>query len=99
MKKKIITLDEFFKYKEMFSGLQEDKELALHMYNNTNYEEKEVVNRLMAKALMFKDRVDFCIAVKFSFKINSLDTNKIYTFIEKSKVDNIYMDILRKIKR
>lgn len=99
MKKKIITLDEFFKYKEMFSGLQEDKELALHMYNNTNYEEKEVVNRLMAKALMFKDRVDFCIAVKFSFVINSLDTNKIYTFIEKSKVDNIYMDILRKIKR
>ena len=99
MKKKIITLDEFFKYKEMFSGLKEDKELAWHMYDNTDYQEKEVVNRLMAKALMFKDRVDFCIAIKYSFQINALDTNKIDAFIKKSKVDNIYMDILRKIKR
>ncbi|CAI8203041.1 MAG: Uncharacterised protein [Arcobacter lacus] len=99
MKKKIITLDEFFKYKQMFSGLQEDKELAWHLYSNSNYQDKEVVDRLMLKALLFKDRVDFSIAVKYSFEVNSLDTNKIYTFIKKSKVDNIYMDILRKLKQ
>ena len=98
IKKRIITIDEFFRFKEMLSGSREDQELAFEIYNNADFADKELVDKLMAKALLFKDRVDFCIAVKYTFKIGSFNSNRIYTFIKASKVDKIYMDILRKIK-
>jgi hypothetical protein len=97
-KKRIITIDEFFTYKEMFSGLLEDRALACEIYNNANYQDKEIIDKLMAKALLFKDRVDFCIAVEYSFEIGSFNTNRVYAYIEKSKADKVYMEILRKIK-
>jgi hypothetical protein len=97
-KKRIITIDEFFRFKEMFQGLPDDQAIACELYNNADFADKELVDKLMAKALVFKDRVDFCIAVKYTFKIGSFNSNRIYTFIKASKVDKIYMDILRKIK-
>jgi len=97
-KKKIISLDEFFRYKEMFEGLPEDKALACELYNNAGYADKAIVDRLMAKALMFDDRVKFCIGIKYEFTIGSFKTTRIYTFIKKEKVNKIYMDILRKLK-
>jgi len=97
-KKKIITLDEFFRYKQMFEGLPEDKALASQLYNNADYADKEIVDRLMAKALMFDDRVKFCIAVKHQFTIGCFKTTRIYAFIQKETIDEIYIDILRKLR-
>jgi len=94
---KIITLEEFFKYKQMFQGLPEDQSLACEIYNNANYENKEVLDKLMAKALMFEDRVNFCTAVKYTLNVGELSTKKIYAFLEKKKVNKIYMDIINKI--
>jgi len=104
-KKRIITIDEFFRFKEMFQGLPDDQAIACELYNNADFADKQLVDTLMAKSLMFKNRVDFCIAVKYTFKITclssigSFSSNKIYTFIKASKADKIYMDILRKIKK
>ncbi len=52
---KIISIEEFFRIKEMFSGSEEDKDLALELYN-TQYQDKHILNELMLKALLFKDR-------------------------------------------
>ena len=84
---KIITLEEFFKYKQMFQGLPEDQSLACEIYNNANYENKEVLDKLMVKALMFEDRVNFCTAVKYTLNVGELSTKKIYAFLEKKKVN------------
>ena len=96
--KKIITLDEFFTYKEMFQGLPEDQALACELYNNADYENKDIIDTLMAKALMFKSRLDFCKAVKYSYVLPTFTIQEIYVFIEKQKVDGIYMEILKKIR-
>ena len=97
-KQKILTFDEFFKYKEMFSALPEDKALAAEIFKNANYKDKDIVNTLMAKSLMFKERLDFCEAIKFKFdsKVNSYQ--EIYAFIKKEKADEIYIQILNKIR-
>jgi len=93
MKKKIITVEEFFRLKQMFSGGQEDKELAWEIFDNT-YEDKIILSQLMAKALMFKNRQQFIDAVKFEF---IADSKKLYAFIEAESFNHIYMDILKKL--
>lgn len=95
---RIITLDEFFKYKEMFSGLPEDQALACELYNNANYADKKLLDQLMAKALVFDKRYNFCIAVKHKFKLGSFKTSRIYAYIDKNKLDGVYTEILRKLK-
>jgi len=96
--KRIITLDEFFRYKEMFSGLPEDQALANELYQKANYADKELLDQLMAKALVFDKRYNFCVAVKHAFKLGSFKTSRLYAFIEAKKVNKVYMDILRKLK-
>jgi hypothetical protein len=46
---------------------------------------------------MFEDRVNFCTAVKYTLNVGELSTKKIYAFLEKKKVNKIYMDIINKI--
>tara|TARA_R100001440_G_scaffold16954_3_gene28717 strand:+ start:1721 stop:2005 length:285 start_codon:yes stop_codon:yes gene_type:complete len=93
MKKKIITVEEFFRLKLMFSGSQEDKELAWEIYDNA-YEDKVILNQLMAKALMFEDRQQFIDGVKFEFIANS---KNLYAFISAESIEEIYKDILNKL--
>tara|TARA_R110002051_G_scaffold321795_2_gene410418 strand:+ start:222 stop:515 length:294 start_codon:yes stop_codon:yes gene_type:complete len=93
MKKKIITIEEFFRLKQMFSGSIEDKELALEIYENA-YEDSIILHQLMGKALMFKDRTEFIDAIKIEF---IADSQRIYTFIKVSSMTRIYREILNKI--
>ena len=93
MKKKIISVEEFFRLKEMFDGSDEDHELAWEIYNNA-YEDKVIIGQLIAKALMFKNRARFVDAVKFKFIAN---TKEIYAFIDTNTFNDIYTDILKKL--
>jgi len=93
MKRNIITIEEFFRLKEMFSGIKEDQEIAWEIYEN-QYEDKVILNQLMAKALLFKKRKDFIDTVKFEFVA---DSKKLYSFIQLNTMDKIYMDILNKL--
>jgi hypothetical protein len=95
MEKKVITQEEFFKLKEMFSGSVEDVVMALEIYN-TQYKDKEVLDQLMAKALMFDKRLTFVESVKFDFLAN---TQKIYAFIHKNTADKVYLKIMNKIMK
>tara|TARA_R100000742_G_C4254182_1_gene72239 strand:- start:606 stop:899 length:294 start_codon:yes stop_codon:yes gene_type:complete len=95
MKKRVITVEEFFRLKQMFSGSSEDKAIAWEIYDNA-YEDKIILNQLMGKALMFNDRTNFIDAVKFEF---IADSKKIYTFIETNTMNRIYRDILDKLLR
>ena len=96
--RKIITIDEFFSLKEMFSGSKEDAALALEIYKN-QYTDQDVLDKLMCKALLFKDRVNYSIAVKYTFRIGFYDmkTGNIFAYIDSNKLDNIYNQILNKI--
>ncbi len=86
-------MEEFFKLKEMFSGTEEDKVIAWEIYDNA-YEDKVILNQLMAKALMFEDRTEFIDAVKFPFMA---DSKKIYAFIDTQSFNEIYKTILNKL--
>ena len=92
---KIITAEEFFRLREMFNGLDEDVAMAVEIYKNSNYDQKEILDILMAKALVFKPRRRFCDAIKFSFILPS--HRKIYAFMKESEADEIYFNILKDI--
>tara|TARA_R100000541_G_scaffold370_8_gene3158 strand:- start:8248 stop:8577 length:330 start_codon:yes stop_codon:yes gene_type:complete len=100
MNKKIITLDEFFRFKEMFRGSDEDIEVALAIWNS-QYKDKKLLDILMCKALVFNDRVKFSIAVKHKFTIRknspSMQTQSLYAFIEAKKLHQVYADIIETI--
>jgi len=91
--KKIISAEEFFRLKEMFSGLAEDRTLALEVYNNSNFQDKEIVDLLMAKALTFEPRKKFCDAIKFVYNIPS--KQNIYAFLKEEEANEIYYNILK----
>jgi len=96
--RKIITIDEFFTLRDMFSGSKEDAAIALAIYQE-QYQDKDILDRLMCKALMFKERVDFSIAVQYTFQMgmSDMDTKNIYAYIDINKMDEIYNEILNKI--
>ena len=93
MKRKIITVEEFFRLKQMFNSVKEDQEIAWEIYDK-QYEDKVILNQLMAKALVFKKRNEFIDTVKFEF---IADSKKLYSFISINTFDQIYMDILNKL--
>ena len=94
MKKKIITIDEFFRLQEMFRGSKEDQELAFEIYDS-QYKDREILDELMTKALMFDKRRKFADAVQYKFPTKSGKT--IYTYIEENKMSAIYKSILDKL--
>jgi len=93
----IITSEEFFKLVNMFNGLPDDQAMACEVYNNSNFEDKDVLDLLMCKALMFSSRKYFIDAIKMKINIDSLYTKNIYTFIKPSVAQNIYINILETI--
>ena len=94
-KSKIITAEEFFRLRQMFMGLDEDAAIAAEIYKNSDIHQKEIIDILMAKALVFKPRRKFCDAIKFS--INLPTHKKIYAFMEESQAEEIYFNILKNI--
>jgi hypothetical protein len=97
MKKKI-TVEEFFRIKQMLQGLPDDRALGCVIYNNSDYADKDILDKLMCKALMFDARVKFCIAINYGIKLGSLKLSRIYQSLERRDADKVYIDILRKIK-
>jgi len=95
MTKKIIRIEEFFRLKEMLSGSKEDQQVAWHIYKN-NYPEDMMMDTLMHKALVFKNRRNFGDAISFHYHT---DTIKIYAYIDSERMDQIYNEILDKIMR
>ena len=55
-KSKVIDVDEFFKLLEMLTSIDEDKEMALAILEASNYQDREVIDKLLAKAMVFEDR-------------------------------------------
>ena len=96
--RKIITIDEFFRLKEMFSASKEDAALAVEIYKK-QYIDQDILDKLMCKALLFEDRVNYSIAVEYKFSIgfDDMKTVNIYSYIDSNKLDNIYNQILNKI--
>lgn len=92
--KKIITIEEFFRLKQMFSGSIEDKELAYHLWEN-QYTDRNILDPLMAKGLMFTDRKSFASVVKMNFTSKSGKT--LYTFLSEQQANDIYKQILDKL--
>ena len=91
---KVITLDEFFKLKEMFQGLPDDQEMAWEIYKN-NYKD-DAIDLLMHKALVFKHRKKFADAVQF-IDPPIVGRQALYYYIDIHKADSIYKQILDKI--
>ena len=109
MKKTIITLDEFFRLKQMIGASNEDLDVALAIWNN-KFKDKEIIDKLMCKALMFDKRVRFSIAVEYVFSfnrikgpkfdyMNDMKATNIYTYLDGRKANKIYIDILNKITK
>ncbi len=82
----------------MLQGLPEDQALGCTIYNNSDYADKDILDKLMCKALMFDARVKFCIAVDYGYKLGSLKSSRIYESLTENKSDEVYINILRKIK-
>ena len=82
----------------MMLASKDDFEIALSVYNNSNYEDKNLLNRLMAKALVFENRRKFTKAVSYTFTVDDMNSKKIYAFLAPNQVNKIYMDIFNKIK-
>ena len=93
---KVITLEEFFKLKEMFQGLPDDQELAWEIYKN-NYKD-DTADLLMHKALVFKHRKKFADAVQFIDK-PIVGKQALYYYIDIFKMDSIYKQILDQIMK
>ena len=92
--KKIITIEEFFRLKQMFAGSTEDKAMAFEIWDN-QYKDRNIIDPLMFKGLMFTDRKSFAKAVKVDF---TTKTGKIlYTFLSEQQADEIYKQILDKL--
>lgn len=92
-KSKIITAEEFFRLKEMFMGVDEDQAIAVEIYKNSGFANKEIVDLLMAKALVFEPRKKFCDAIKFTFNLPS--NKEIYAYMEEHEAEEVYYKILR----
>jgi hypothetical protein len=93
-KKKIITIDEFFKLKQMLSSSKEDQEIAFEIYSN-QYKDRNILDPLMHKALLFKNRKDFQATVKVDLVTQT--GKALYIFLAKEHADEIYKQILDKL--
>ncbi len=92
--KKIITIEEFFRLKQMFAGSIEDKAMAFEIWDN-QYKDRNIIDPLMFKGLMFTDRKSFAKAVKVDFTTKTGKT--LYTFLSEQQADEIYKQILDKL--
>tara|TARA_R110000772_G_scaffold20162_2_gene56045 strand:+ start:222 stop:518 length:297 start_codon:yes stop_codon:yes gene_type:complete len=93
-KKKIITIDEFFRLKQMLSSSKEDQEIAFEIYSN-QYKDRNILDPLMHKALLFKDRKTFQATVKVDLVTQT--GKALYIFLAEEHADEIYKQILDKL--
>lgn len=92
-----ITVKEFFLLREMFMGLDEDFELALENYKNLNFDDKDILDLLFTKSLLFDKRVRFVKAIDKSYISEQLISKNINSVIKNAGDYVVYKKILLKI--
>ena len=94
----LITIKEFFSLREMFMGLDEDFELALENYKNLDFDDKDILDLLFTKSLLFDKRARFLTAIGKAYHGSKLLIGKNINYTVKNAGDYaIYKEISRKI--
>lgn len=93
----LITVKEFFSLREMFMGLDEDFQLALENYKNLNFYDKDILDLLFAKSMLFGKRTRFLNAISKTYKSEELVGKNINHVIKIARDSTIYKKILLKI--
>lgn len=92
-----ITVKEFFSLREMFMGLDEDFQLALENYKNLNFDDKDILDVLFTKSMLFDKRVRFVKAIGKSYKSEELVGKSINSMIKDAGDYVVYKKILLKV--
>ena len=92
-----ITVKEFFSLREMLMGLDEDFELALENYKNLDFDDKDILDLLFTKSLLFEKRTRFLIAIVKRYKPEELIGKNINSLVKDAGDYVVYKKILLKI--
>ena len=92
-----ITVKEFFSLREMFMGQDEDFELALENYKNLDFDDKDVLNLLFTKSMLFDKRVRFLKVIGKTYRSEELVGKNINSTIKNAGDYIVYKKILLKI--
>lgn len=92
-----ITVKEFFSLREMFMGLDEDFELALENYKNLNFDDKDILDLLFTKSMLFDKRIRFLKAISKTYTFEELVGKNINSVVKIAGDYVIYQKILLKI--
>jgi len=92
-----ITVKEFFSLREMFMGQDEDFELALENYKNLDFDDKEILDLLFTKSLLFEKRARFLKAIGKNYKPEELVGKNVNSAVKLIADYVVYQKILLKI--
>lgn len=92
-----VTIKEFFSLREMLMGLDEDFELALENYKNLNFDDKEILDLLFTKSMLFDKRKRFVKAFGKIYTAKTLLSKNIKYAIKNAGDYIVYKEILLKI--
>jgi hypothetical protein len=92
-----ITVEEFFSLREMFMGLDEDIQLALENYKNLDFDDKDLLNLLFTKSMLFSKRMFFANSIGRSYTSRELIGKNINSAIKDVGDYVVYKKILLKI--
>lgn len=92
-----ITVKEFFSLREMFMGLDEDFQLALENYKNLDFDDKEVLDLLFTKSMLFEKRLHFMNAIGKTYTSEELVGKNINSVVKEFGDYVVYKKILLKI--
>jgi len=93
----LITVKEFFSLREMFMGLDEDFQLALENYKNLNFDDKEILDLLFTKSLLFDKRTRFIKAIGKTYTSEELVGKNINSVVKNAGDYVVYKKILLKL--
>lgn len=93
----LITIKEFFSLREMFMGLDEDFQLALENYKNLNFDDKEILDLLFTKSLLFDKRTRFIKAIGKTYTSEELVGKNINSVVKNAGDYVVYKKILLKL--
>jgi hypothetical protein len=92
-----ITIKEFFSLREMFMGLGEDFELAFENYKNLDFDDRDILDLLFTKSLLFDKRTRFLRAIDKGYLPEELVSKNINSTIKEFGDYVVYKKILLKI--
>jgi hypothetical protein len=93
----LITVKEFFSLREMFMGQDEDFELALENYKNLDFDDKEILDLLFTKSMLFDKRTRFLKAISKIYTSEELVGKNINSVVKNAGDYVVYKKILLKL--